>query len=337
MIFGYDYFSFGYLYSETLPLFLLKMLKVLEFYSGVGGMHFALERCAGELGGKLNYEVRMAFEINTNANTVYRANFDTPVAQKSIQDHPVDFFERQRADVFLMSPPCQPYTRQGLQKGSEDTRAESFFFILNLIRTLEHPPTYILIENVKGFETSETQVETLKVLRERGYAVQEFLLSPTQFGVPNSRLRYYLLAKRQPLRFLHEASTLVTTIETLPGLQLLSPGPVATVRDFLEVSTVSEELLVPDETLWKWGILFDIVTADSSSSCCFTKGPCLFDCFVGFLPVLTLYIYIPFSLQVTLRTLRGLAPFSIRRWRTRMRSMKSTRGERCGTETWKTP
>lgn len=64
----------------------------------------------------------------------------------------IDYFERLRGDVFLMSPPCQPYTRTGKQQGSADPRAQSLFFILHLLDVLRHKPCMILLENVKGFE-----------------------------------------------------------------------------------------------------------------------------------------------------------------------------------------
>lgn len=51
-----------------------------------------------------------------------------------------------------MSPPCQPYTRIGLQQGSVDARAKSFLHLLNVLGEMEHKPRYILVENVKGFE-----------------------------------------------------------------------------------------------------------------------------------------------------------------------------------------
>lgn len=66
---------------------------------------------------------------------------------------------------------------------------------------LTRPPDYILMENVKGFETSDTREHFVETLKFCGYTYQEFLLSPTQFGIPNSRLRYYLLAKKKPLQF----------------------------------------------------------------------------------------------------------------------------------------
>lgn len=51
-----------------------------------------------------------------------------------------------------MSPPCQPYTRIGLHQGSSDPRAKSFLYLIDMLSKMSFPPTYILIENVKGFE-----------------------------------------------------------------------------------------------------------------------------------------------------------------------------------------
>lgn len=56
--------------------------------------------------------------------------------------------------------------------------------------------SYILIENVKGFEESETRLHLVTVLKNNNFTFEEYLLNPRQFGICNSRLRYYLLAKR---------------------------------------------------------------------------------------------------------------------------------------------
>lgn len=54
-------------------------------------------------------------------------------------------------------------------------------------------PIYILIENVACFENSQTHSLILDTLNQRNYTFQEFLLSPTQFAIPNQRLRYFCL------------------------------------------------------------------------------------------------------------------------------------------------
>jgi site-specific DNA-cytosine methylase len=56
-------------------------LKVLEFYSGIGGMHAALERAA--MAGDIPaFEVLAAFDINDVANRVYAHNFDGGIVRR---------------------------------------------------------------------------------------------------------------------------------------------------------------------------------------------------------------------------------------------------------------
>jgi len=57
------------------------------------------------------------------------------------------------------------------------------------------------VENVKGFENSLARDKLVTALSQSGFTYREFLLSPVHFGICNSRLRYYLLAKKKPLDF----------------------------------------------------------------------------------------------------------------------------------------
>lgn len=90
-----------------------------------------------------------------------------------------------------------------MKRDAEDARSSSFLHLVDLLRRVPQPPRMILLENVAGYETSQTREQLVDMLLHRGYAWQEFLLSPTQFGVPNSRLRYYMLAKlsEEPFTF----------------------------------------------------------------------------------------------------------------------------------------
>lgn len=98
-------------------------------------------------------------------------------------------------DTILMSPPCQPFTRNGKQSDIKDSRTDSFQHILNLLPDLKNIRN-ILIENVKGFEKSEMRNILIKTLKENSFIYQEFILSPSQFGISNSRHRYYCVAKK---------------------------------------------------------------------------------------------------------------------------------------------
>ena len=175
-------------------------LTALEFYSGIGGLHYGL------LQASPGAKVAAAFDLNDVANETYSHNFGMKPKQANVGKLKPKQLDAFKADVWMLSPPCQPYTRKGLKKDSKDGRAESFLEVLDLIGDLKHPPTYILVENVVGFEASDTRKHLVGNLGAAGYALQEFILSPLQFGIPYSRPRYFALAKRTPLKFASPAS-----------------------------------------------------------------------------------------------------------------------------------
>jgi len=74
--------------------------------------------------------------------------------------------DRYRADLWMLSPPCQPYTSLGLQKGSDDARANSFLHLMTeVLPRMNHKPKHLLVENVPGFEASDTHQRLVSVLR----------------------------------------------------------------------------------------------------------------------------------------------------------------------------
>ncbi|CAK9802266.1 tRNA (cytosine(38)-C(5))-methyltransferase [Anthophora plagiata] len=154
-------------------------MKVLELYSGIGGMHYALQESG------IKGDIVAAVDINTIANSVYNHNFPNIVLMnRNIQALSANEINDLNIDTILMSPPCQPYTRVGLKKDVLDNRSWSLLHVLSLIpqiKTLK----YILLENVKGFEKSEMRNAVLKCMNDCGFNYKELILSPCQFGIPN--------------------------------------------------------------------------------------------------------------------------------------------------------
>ncbi|XP_047205219.1 tRNA (cytosine(38)-C(5))-methyltransferase isoform X3 [Girardinichthys multiradiatus] len=257
-------------------------LRVLELYSGIGGMHYALKESG------ISAQVVAAVDINTTANKIYKHNFpDTPLWNNTIEGIPLDDFNKLSFDMIMMSPPCQPFTR------------------------LCKLPGFILLENVKGFESSSARDRLLKTLMDCGYTFQEFMISPTSVGIPNSRLRYFLIAKHpaenssiqtsakacgfyEPERdFPSLSSTCPSTgqpAEQNPSAYVLykheAPADtrrktnqnknlfVRQIQDFLEpeMNVDMECYLLKPKTLLRYGSILDIVQAQSRRSVCFTKA-----------------------------------------------------------------
>ncbi|XP_063339697.1 tRNA (cytosine(38)-C(5))-methyltransferase isoform X1 [Pelmatolapia mariae] len=284
-------------------------LRVLELYSGIGGMHYALKESG------IPAQVVTAIDINTTANQVYKHNFpDTPLWNKTIEGITLDEFNKLSFDMILMSPPCQPFTRIGLQGDVTDPRTKSFLYVLDLLPRLQRLPRFILLENVKGFETSSARARLVKTLTECGYTFQEIMVSPISVGIPNSRLRYFLIAKistedlntQAPSKILdffpHLAESdssehptflspacqgasqpeegtdvlfkLETTAEAQRKIRQNSNLSVKQIKEFLEpqMEVNMEPYLLPPKTLLRYGLVLDIVQPTCRRSVCFTKG-----------------------------------------------------------------
>jgi len=150
---------------------------------------------------------------NNNKSTKMTVKKNDPTCTTSIDKLSLQQVEQWNADIWAMSPPCQPHTRQRKddtndnnndsksknnksKKDVNDPRSSSFQHLLTLLQQMsDHKlPSLILVENVVGFETSISCQQMRCVFRNRGYHVGHFHLTPTQVGLPNDRPRYYCVA-----------------------------------------------------------------------------------------------------------------------------------------------
>ncbi|CAH1180068.1 unnamed protein product [Phaedon cochleariae] len=234
-------------------------MKVLELYSGIGGMHMALKE------SQIQGNVVASIEINNVANEIYKLNFPhTPLFNMNIEGLSAEFINNLDVDTILMSPPCQPFTRNGLQKDIRDPRTTSFLHILEILPHMNIEN--ILIENVKGFEKSDTRNILMQALEKGGFSFQEFIVSPDQIAIPNSRHRYYCLAKKLPNRFSFKTGSLM---EHFP-IQLQN-NECFCLTEILE-NIADKKFFLSDSILKKYVNVLDICHTSSRRSCCFTKA-----------------------------------------------------------------
>ncbi|VEU35163.1 unnamed protein product [Pseudo-nitzschia multistriata] len=188
---------------------------------------FRLDFCrAYDISLHANNVYRHNFEAGKgNGEKCNETNKNFAVATKLVEQLRVGTIAKLRTNLWTMSPPCQPFTTNGRdKKGSdrrldaEDKRCNGLKGIISLLDALrrisitgnshaadeteganaiEDPlPRWILLENVKGFANSEMCRQWYECLNRNGYSYKPYLLSPIDLGIPNHRMRFYVLAER---------------------------------------------------------------------------------------------------------------------------------------------
>ncbi len=167
-------------------------IRAIEFFAGIGGFAVA-NRAMGE-----PFHIAAALDINRPASEVYLANFTHPYWVREIESIPIDQICGLQADLWWMSPPCQPFTSRGQRRDIDDPRCGPLLRMIDWISEVR--PKWIAMENVVGFADSIARHRLVEQLEQSGYHFQETQLCPSALGWPNRRARYYLIASHgQPL------------------------------------------------------------------------------------------------------------------------------------------
>lgn len=166
----------------------MKTIKFIDLFAGIGGIRLAFEKATFSLG--FQPQCLLSSEINQDSRWVYQVNFK----EQSLGDiRTIEHLPEH--DVLLAGFPCQSFSYAGKKEGFGDTRGTLFFEIMRLIDT--NKPQIMILENVRGIQTND-QGRTLKTIEyeitKRGYSFQLFLLNSCNFGLPQNRLRAYIIA-----------------------------------------------------------------------------------------------------------------------------------------------
>lgn len=104
---------------------------------------------------------------------------------------PADFYGY---EGLIASPPCQSFSSAGLQRGLADLRGQLVWEVVRYAEAIR--PQWIACEEVK--EVLPIWRSIASHLRRMGYFTWAGLLNAADYGVPQTRVRAFLMASRQP-------------------------------------------------------------------------------------------------------------------------------------------
>ncbi len=195
-------------------------MRVLELFSGIGG-------CAAALSAPDRAPPTVtAFDQSPYARVAYEANHPHRVCALNL----VSVRDLPEADLWWMSPPCQPYTQKGRRRDLDDPRARSLLRVLELLA--HAPPPELVLENVVGFLGSRAHALLLETLAGAGFDAATHTVCPTDLGIPNKRRRVFVVASRvgppRSLRLDRVGADLADYLDPNPDPGLTIPTSLAT-------------------------------------------------------------------------------------------------------------
>lgn len=192
-------------------------MNVVSLYSGAGGIDYGFE-AAG-------FSTRVCVDFDSNACATLRTNRPWTVIETDIKTlTPKKLLAacglaKTEIDVLIGGPPCQPFSKSGFWwRGQalrlDDPRAGTVGHYLEFIRALR--PRVILFENVDAIcyagkdEGLQLLLEGLKTINRTcrtKYDPTYQVLDVADFGVPQHRTRFFLIAARDGRKFRFPAPT----------------------------------------------------------------------------------------------------------------------------------
>lgn len=197
-------------------------MKAIDLFCGVGGLTLGLRRAG--------WDVVTGIDVDATAEATYRSNNPrtafVPADLRNLTDRAIrETASAIRSEDLLLAgcAPCQPFSKQRrngqFKRPGEATLLGEFARAVRVLR-----PKVVLMENVPGIATVpgfSSFRRFVKSLRTNGYRCGHGVLNASDFGVPQHRRRYVLLAA-------HSSDA------TLPIPAAGSSLDVATVRSAIE-------------------------------------------------------------------------------------------------------
>lgn len=166
----------------------MNKFEVVEICAGAGGQALGLE--------KAGFEHELAVELDKNACNTLQVNRPSwKLAEGDVAD-PQLWNPSAYQGVALLAGgvPCPPFSIAGKQLGASDER-DLFAWAVNQVDVMR--PRALLLENVRGLSMPRFagyRQHVLDYLTDLGYIAEWRLLHASDFGVPQLRPRFILVA-----------------------------------------------------------------------------------------------------------------------------------------------
>ena len=173
--------------------------KVLDLFSGAGGFSLGFEMAGCEIVGAIEHDKWAAETFQYNHK-------DTKMLLGDIESFDDDYIKHaiQTPDIIIGGPPCQGFSVCIKNAGDpRDPRNSLFIEYVRVARL--YTPTVLVLENVPNIVKAITKSgkKVVSIIRDEfaklGYHVYDTILTASDYGVPQMRQRFVMIASKQEL------------------------------------------------------------------------------------------------------------------------------------------
>jgi DNA (cytosine-5)-methyltransferase 1 len=168
-------------------------MKAIDFFCGAGGLSYGLSKSGITVLGGIDVDVsfKETYEFNNPKSVFLPRNIKTITFLELSEKFGIKKFEDDL--LFAGCAPCQAFSQQ---RRSNQVRDDQDVIVYFGKFVSYFQPGFVFIENVKKFEKSKEYAEFRRILDDNGYKVNSGIVNAADFGVPQSRTRFILLASR---------------------------------------------------------------------------------------------------------------------------------------------
>ena len=165
-------------------------MRIVDLFCGCGGLSLGFQ--------KAGFDVVAAYDKWKAAIEVYRRNFNHPVEEMDLSNvqasaKAIDLHE---PDMIIGGPPCQDFSSAG-KRDEDGGRGDLTVHYAKIISQVR--PKWFVMENVARITKTQKLVEAKAIFKKAGYGLSQQVLDASLCGVPQKRLRFFLIGKQHEM------------------------------------------------------------------------------------------------------------------------------------------
>lgn len=178
--------------------------KVLDIFCGAGGMSLGFQRAGCKILGGIDQN---HYAVATHHQNFPKCRLKLEATDiRELTNLPALKLEPSDVDILIGGPPCQVFSRVGIGKMKHHLKRNiekdpRNFLYKEYVRFVDYyKPLFFVMENVDNLANkTETLARILDDLASCGYMVEYSVLNASRFGVPQHRLRIFIVGVRSDL------------------------------------------------------------------------------------------------------------------------------------------